>query len=180
MNIKVVVLSLLLALSCMCLRAQVVTSDVMPGGRVPGPIHADGIDLVNSYGFPIDESTSAYYFSDKQCNEYFKARSSARVGCIITCIGAGIVGIGGVYWLSSSLSNKPYGQKDDSGSEVLKSCLIISVPFLAIGIPMNGSAKRDIKNLAADYNESIKEHSSYMPSLTVGGTAHGIGIALNF
>lgn len=179
MNIKRIVLTLLFVMSALCLKAQIMSSDIMNAGPVSGPIHVKGDCLVNSIGAPIDKQTAAYYFTGTQYDECLKATRRAKTGDVLTSIGAGVAGFGLGFMLGSCM----FSEDEDviaNGYVVFLESMIVSTPFLAVGIPMWCSAKHNLNELAAEYNESIKERSSYKPTLTVGGTSHGIGIALNF
>ena len=181
---------MVLALAVTGLRAQTVdgvipltiTDDgtipltITPDGVVSGPISYRGGALFNSIGNIIDRDLAGRYFKNElQYDAFIKGSRRTRAGYYLCSCGSAFVG-GAIGYAVGSLI---YGRDTDItliGTGIL---LGISVPFLASGIPLWVSGKNTLQNLAADYNADIQGRS-YNPSLTIGGTASGFGLALNF
>jgi hypothetical protein len=187
---KKLFLAMVLVLAAPGLRAQVaegvipltVTDDgtvpltVTPDGVVSGPIYYRGGALFNSIGNVIDKEQGRRYFKNElQYDAFMKGTRRTTAGYYLCSCGAAFVGGAVGYALGSLI----YGRDRKTtliGTGIL---LGVSVPFLAPGIPLWVSGKNTLQNLADDYNADIQGRS-YNPSLTVGGTASGFGLALNF
>lgn len=176
---KKILLSVLLVMSALSLRAQLIDRStsftVSADGVVSGPITYHDGKLLNSVGYPISKEQGLAYFQGAQYDAFVKATNKTRAANILNNVGAYFIGASIGYPIGWMLS----GHRFKDSLKVAGILLGCSAPFLAVGIPLWNSGKKTLVGIASDYNESI-EDQSYAPTLHFGSTPNGFGLALNF
>ena len=168
-------ISLFCAAIALCLNAQSYSSYNNQVGAVPGEISYLNGSLVDAYGNPITKARGEHFFQGEQYEEFIKATNKASTAGILTQIGGYIAGFAIGYPLGTIIAGGDKKRALTIGGIAL-GC---SVPFLAIGFPMASSSKNTLVGIADDYNASLNKQS-FVPTLTIGATPNGFGLALNF
>lgn len=117
-------------------------------------------------------------------SDYLKAKSQYSWGSYLTGAGAVFVlftAIGGAAHASSNAWAQHHGLDSGGGGAFFISTFVTGAAALGAGIPLWIKGNKKLNAIADDYNQRYGGKAyGYSPSLSVGATGNGVGLALNF